>query len=667
MSQERIKQLVGIAQRAKRAYYYSGRPIMEDQQFDAILRELQGLDPNNKEVQAVGLSVPTDTMFQKITHKVASNSLKKVDTDGELRTWYNEMLAQGAKPGIIVELKADGATAIAYYEEQFLDKVVTRGGDDGIGEDITKNGAKFSGVQMKLPIGGTVGVRGEAIVLTKDAPKVDPDMTGNIRNIGNGIVRRGSDSSMAGYVTLVAFNYDIVGGELPDTEIEKIEQLKAWGFYPVAYKYCKDIDEAIEYWKWAAANRSSLPYKIDGIVFKLNDAEKSRELGFTSGRPVGERVLKFDAPGADTEVVDWVLTMGSNGVFKPTATLKTVVIDNTNVSSAQLNNWDIIAGLDIAIGDTVRVIKAKDIIPYIEEVKSRPATRKPIAMPEKCPWCGGDVGRHINTDGTEGADIECKNPACSEKVVQRIEQWIEKNRILGIGEKRLRQLVTTYNMKSPADLYKITEEQLGMVVGEGNAANIYPQIQKSRNITLENFLGSLSVPFLGRGRIEDTRKKVPGQMDTLADWRSGKVLQVADAASLGVMAPEIHKGIQELAPVIDDLLQFVTIGEKAEEPAPVAATDKLAGKCFVFTGKILRVDEAGQRFTRDMMHAKVLANGGTVDKKVKKSTTDKTYILVQADPNSTSSKTEDAQAKGVQIMSEADFWTLIGESPKFSM
>ena len=678
---DRKKILQDSIDRISRVYYYTGKAVLSDDQFDAILNELKGIDPNDPRVTRVGAPIPENTARKEVKHRARQNSLEKVETEADLRVWYEK---HGSKP-LTVELKADGATIIAYYVDGVLDVAVTRGGDEGIGLDTTQNAMKFKGLPKVIKnkkgehVNFTGAVRGEAILTYEDYKKLDPTMSGNSRNIGTGIINRdsGEDSEL---ITFLAFNYEVLDGitlhfdqedgklMMAQCEINKLTILHNWGFETMLHRHCPTLDDAIAYWHETDALRKEdkLSHKIDGIVFKIDDCEYAKQVGFSSGRPVAERVLKFEAPGAITKVIGLTPTVGHTGVQKPTAQLEMVVIDNTEVRSAQLNNWEIITALDIAIGDTVLVRKAKDIIPEIVEVLERPADRVPIPEPTKCYVCGGPAGRVENVGGGISAQTYCLNDDCSAKSIRKIESWCNKNRILGIGPGVLNGMVEKFDMVSPADLYRLEAESLAGIengngiLGISNATKIVANIQGTRKMTLNNFLGSLGIPHLGRRMVAITREKVPGELDTLDDWRSGKIQKI-DCGMPNICDP-IMEAIGKLAPVIEDLLTFIEITEDAsEKAAPAAIGEALKGMTFVFTGKIMTDNpETGKRYVRKELETKVLLNGGMVDDKIKKSDSSQ-YVLVQADPESKSSKTVDAKAKGAKIISESQFWEMIKE------
>lgn len=301
--------------------------------------------------------------------------------------------------------------------------------------------------------------------------------------------------------------------------------------------------------------------------------------------------------------------------------------------------------------------------------------RATIPEPEKCPFCGTKTQRNQTLNG-EGAITMCPNPECPVKQDRKLRTWFSKVEILGVGDSVREALQTQMGVYTPADIYRLgreisVEELRAMVIsGEnqfgGNADHLVEEIDKKRELPLNIFLGSLGIDGLGRREVEIACQKVPGELDTLADWRSGKLRDSAfrDRLNAQNKAQKWADGIDGVASIIDGLIKngvkCVDI-KPSEEPEVVASGSALSGLVMVFTGAIQRTGADGKRFTRDMMHAKARENGAEIDDKIKKSTPGRKYTLVQADANSVSSKTKDAQAKGADIISEAAFWGLIGE------
>jgi DNA ligase (NAD+) len=649
-NQERLKAAEEQYDRAASVYYYTGQQLYSDVEFDAIKRTIEELDHSNRRVSQVGATPPADSMLQRVDHRVKTNSLKKCDTTEDFKSWHDKY-AQGGE--LVAELKADGSTLILYYQKGMLYQAVTRGGDEAYGEDITANAVKFKGVPKSLGVDFTGGIRGEVVLMYQDYLLMDPDMAdkpreewGNVRNIGTGMMRRTSGEG-AEFLTFLAFNYEAEGGHnLPTAmqvskESDKLVVLQQLGFQPLEHATCSNYEDALKFFAQVGQNRESLAHKIDGIVFKVQDLALQEELGMSSGCPRYERVLKFEAPGAETTVTGVVLTLGHDGSIRPTADLDTVVIDNTNVDSAQLNNWEYIKVLDIAVGDRVRVRKAKDIIPEIDMVISRPEGRRLIPEPTECPFCRGPAGRKENTDGSTTNNTYCLNPNCEEKAYRRILNWIGKHSILGIGEDTLRAAIHQHDLRTPADLYRLTQEQWSnlqlkkKVLGGSLAKKIVENINKTRRMTLGDFLGGLSVGFLGRRRVEIIRERCPGQMDRLEDWRSDKLLELAEQAQVGNMAPTILKDIQGHSCLIDDLLTQIEIVPDAKPQAVEGG--KFSGKSFCFTGVRLKGE----------LLEKFRASGGTEKDSVSKGLS----FLVVKDKETTSNKAEKAKKLGIPILS----------------
>ncbi len=671
----RLQHLRKVIDRADIAYYNTGTPSMTDEQYDALKDELIALAPGDERNARFG-PPELPKMLQKIKHGCFMGSLKKSDTEEELRAWYHNML--GALPPesydrrakIVVALKADGGSVALYYKEGKLHKAVTRGGDDGIGEDITANAIHMAGVPTELLVPSNIAIRGEVVMTVDNWLTIDPNKESNPRNVGNGTMRR-LDHTSSDLLSFAAFDAEGMVSGFPDeviTEADKLQMIKGLGFNVIEHVLVKDISEAIEWYKGVAARRDKLPFWIDGVVFKMNDLALQRELGIKDNRPKAQTVLKFEAEGAETILREVVLSMGHTGAVIPTGKVDPVRIGGTTVSSVLLNNFQLIADMDLAIGDKVRIIKAKDIIPQIVEVLERPESRIPVKEPTKCPVCGHATGRRTLSGKAakgEGAMTECKNAGCQARANARIKTWITKLDILGIGDELLESLIASGDVKTPADLYRTASEPVRMAffpgtkVGAGKlgakrAKSIIDQINSKKEMPIYTFMGSLGIPHLGRRRVELIYEAVPGEFATIDDWlNTDKLKKFAAQASIPNIVDEITAGIIAFGDEIADLRQFITIVNpelKVKNAAPVSGV--FSGMTFCFTGKIEKTDAAGKRYTRERMQQLASENGGSTMDDVKTGCTH----LVQADPNSVSSKTQKAVKMGIKIMSEADFF-----------
>lgn len=389
---ENTVHLRNLILQAKHAYYYSGEPIMSDEEYDALEDQLRQIAPNDPVLGLVGAPVPADAILTKARHSIPMGSQSKVNSEAEFMAWA--LKSEGG--AIHASLKGDGASAAAYYQKGRLVQVISRG-DGAVGEDITANAMRFKGLPAWVGMneqGFTGAVRFEVILTVEDWTAIDPNRSKNPRNAGNGIMGR-KNGYQSDRLTIYAFDIDEMGQGKSyrfATEAEKAQRLTDLGFNPIPQRLCSTATEAIAYFREITEQREALPFWIDGVVLKINDLGLQERMGVTSGRPKGQVAWKFDSSGAETMLTGVVISGGHTGAIVPTGQLQPVEIGGTTVSSVSLVNFDEIARLDLAVGDSVWVIKANDIIPKVVRVTHRPEYRQPIQAPLACPFCGGEVG-----------------------------------------------------------------------------------------------------------------------------------------------------------------------------------------------------------------------------------------------------------------------------------
>lgn len=660
----RTSDLRNLILKAKHAYYYSNEPIMSDAEYDALEDELRQLAPDDPVLALVGAPVPGDTMLTKARHSIPMGSQNKVNSEAEFMTWA----ARWPGSAIHASLKGDGASAAAYYEDGRLVQAISRG-DGVIGEDISANALRFKGLPAWAGdgSGGFSGaVRFEVILTVEDWGRIDPARSKNPRNAGTGIMGR-KNGHQSDCLTIFAFDLDESrnGQSVAfNTESAKLARLAELGFNVIAHQHCATPDEAIAYFRRIAAERDSLPFWIDGVVMKFDDLAAQVELGVSSGRPKGQVAWKFDSVGMETVLEGVVVSGGHTGALNPTAQFRPVEIGGTTVSNASLANYDEIARLDVAIGDSVWVVKANDIIPKIIRVTQRPEGRIPIFPPETCPFCGGEVGRRTTHDGSDGVIVECRNPACPKKSSGKIKRWIASLDILGIGDSVLEAMLDTFELEDAADLYTLRERQAeladliintekGISLGEKRAASILDGIDATRNLTLSQFLGSLGLDHLGKRRVHLMMQAAGGQLDTLEDWRSGKLRNptIAEAAGVPNIGGQIQDGIDAMAPVIDKLLAAGVTVLPPENDIP--SSEEIPMKTVCISGKL----PSGKR--KADYADPLRAIGYELVDEVSKGLD----YLVLADPDSTSSKAEKARKLNIAVISEEALEQLIAKGP----
>jgi len=659
----RLAHLRNLILKAKHAYYYSGAPIMGDAEYDALEDELRLLAPEDPVLALVGAPVPTDAMLTKARHAMPMGSQNKVNSAAEFLAWC----VKSGGGAVHASLKGDGASAAAYYRDGRLVQAISRG-DGTIGEDITANAVRFQGLPAwaGTDAGAFSGsVRFEAILTVADWARVDPARSKNPRNAGNGIMGR-KNGHQADCLTSFAFDIEETRGATAvrfATEAEKAARIAELGFNPIPQRHCRSAEEAVEYFTAVARERDALPFWTDGVVMKLNDIAQQSALGVTAGRPKGQVAWKFDSVGAETvlEAVD--VSGGHTGALVPIARLRPVEIGGTTVSSATLGNWDEIARLDLAIGDSVWLIKANDIIPKVVRVTERPHDREAIVPPTSCPFCGAEAGRRRNTGGAEGVILACRNAACPKKSTGKISRWIGSLDIQGIGDAVLEAMLERFGLEDAAGLYTLRPHEAelaelvintekGIRLGEKRAASILGEIDATRTLTLPQFLGSLGVDHLAKRRVELMMNAADGALDTLDDWRSGRLRGAELAAKAGApnTAAAMQDGIDGAAPLIDRMLAAGVAVLPPQRDVPEPAEPAAPMRTLCISGKLpsgLKKADYEERLR-------------SVGIQLVDEVTKGLDFLALADPGSTSAKAQKARKLGVAVISEEEMVGMVG-------
>jgi len=368
--------LVLALRSASDAYYNSGDVLMADAAFDALRDRLATLDPQNPFLSEVG--APVANGRRKVKHSIPMMSLHKITTEKEVGGWLAKV-PSGTR--IAIQPKLDGGSVSLQYVDGVLKEAASRG-NGTIGEDLMVVASRMASVPKTIPIMGNVAVRGEVVLLKADWPKVSNyDPTKNPRNAGNGVMRR-DDGTDAEHLTFVAFDL-VADVEDFKTVTGQVQALTQCGFSNVAETHLaisnEDLQHLVSDWE---SMRPNLDYAIDGLVFKANDLHVAADMGVSSGRPNGQMAWKWASDVAQTEIVGVELTVGHSGLISPTFKLKPVELMGVTVSNALGNNWNQIRQLGVAIGDTIEIFRAGEIIPKVSRVI------KPLEAVYRCPCCG---------------------------------------------------------------------------------------------------------------------------------------------------------------------------------------------------------------------------------------------------------------------------------------
>lgn len=655
-----VNELRLIIDKADALYYrLQEKTLVTDGEYDLIKARLKQLAPTDERLTRVGIPPVENEIRTKVEHTIPMGSLDNLE-GGILGfdKWYDSI--GEVAPTIVASPKIDGSSIRARYEDGRLVMVATRGNGE-IGEDITANGINFRGLPLQLTEKITCDVRGEAILYIKEFEKIverefgkpidtiDPSEFSNPRNVGNGILGRdnGVDSDK---IQFLAFKIVTDGVEY-ESEIARFKHMKDLGFTTVTWFASNKSEEIKDFFHKLEAARNTLKYEIDGVVVVANDSTTQNMMVDQNDmksllRPKHSRAIKFETKKATTTLTGVTITVGHTGAIIPTGIVKTVRIGGVNVSNVLLNNWDEINRFDLAIGDTVTIGLAGDVIPKCLEV-SPGSSRVSIPEPDVCPSCGSKTSRELR--GKTGAVLYCTNPSeCPAAKLAKVDHWIGSSKkgvgILGIGDTTLQALVDLGLVTDPADLYTLTVDKIkdvqlsgGVRVGESRAQMIVDNIQAKRELPLHVFLGSLGIELLGRRRVQVLCKAAGGRLDSLGDWLDVEKLRSIQLEGFGDAIREaVVTGIQANAGLIEKLLAngvFVK-GEKVVEVAKTDGGSPFAGMSFCFTG------------TRDGVED-VERLGGTIKSGVSKGLT----FLVQKDALSQSNKTKKADEYGTRVIS----------------
>ncbi|MDB5983121.1 MAG: ligA [Pseudomonas sp.] len=599
-------------------YHVLDQPSIPDVEYDRLFHELKALEAENPHLvtpdsptQRVGSAALS--AFTQVRHEIPMLSLGNAFEENDMREFdrrvvegldlpVGDLFGDGAAVQYSCEPKLDGLAVSLLYQDGALVRGATRG-DGTTGEDISVNVRTVRNIPLKLHGSGwpaTLEVRGEVFMskagferLNASQLEVGGKTFANPRNAAAGSLRQ-LDSKITANRPLEFCCYGLgqVSEEFADTHIGNLEKLKQWGM-PVSreLKLANGIGECLDYYHDIGERRLSLPYEIDGVVFKVNNLAAQRELGFRAREPRWAIAHKFPAMEELTELLDVEFQVGRTGAVTPVARLKPVKVAGVTVANATLHNMDEVARLGLMIGDTVIIRRAGDVIPQVVQVvlERRPENARPVQIPEKCPVCGSHVERTQlikRSKGketiSEGAVYRCVGRlACGAQLKQAIIHYVSRRAmdIEGLGDKSVEQLVDEGLVGSPADLYTLTFEQIVDLEGfaEVSSNKLLKAILDSKRPTLARFIYALGIPDVG----EETAKVLARSLASLERVKQAlpEVLTYLPDVGLEV-AHEIHSFFIDPhnITVIEQLLERgLDIQDQGELGAEFAASTTLGG------------------------------------------------------------------------------------------
>ena len=655
----RMKHLAAEITKNSRLYYDLDAPVISDYDYDMMFKELKELeekypslaDPNSPTKRVGGEAA---TGFEPVTHTVPLGSLSDVFDFDEVRAFVERTKAFDAECGYSVECKIDGLSVALRYENGVLVRGATRG-DGRVGENVTGNLRTVRSIPLTLNTEKLAGmdtsvveVRGEVYMphssferLNAEREKRGEALFANPRNAAAGTLRQLDPKVCASRgLDIFVFNYQTGTLDFKEHD-ESLLALEKLGFRIIPYlKVVKTADEVISQIEEIGKMRGTLPFDIDGVVIKVNDLALRRTIGENSATPKWAVAYKFPPEEKETKLTDIVIQVGRTGILTPNAVLEPVKLAGTTVSRATLHNLDFIRERDIMIGDTVVLRKAGDIIPEVVRAvpEKRDGTQVPFEMPERCPSCGEPVELD---EESEGSAYYCTNSDCPAQIMRNLIHFASKGAmdIDGLGPALLEKLHDTGLVKSIADIYSLTAEELAGLerMGEKSAAKLISSIEKSKSAGLARFLSALGIRQVGDkaaaviaarfGDIEELFKATPETLCEIDD--------VGEITAENIVSFFSHPQTRRMI----DRLKNVGVVMTAEKA--VAGDDRFAGMTFVLTGTL-------PDMTRDEASALITSHGGKVSGSVSKKTS---YVVAGAEAGSKLAK---AESLGVPVIDEAE-------------
>lgn len=660
---ERIDQLREELHLHNYNYYVLNAPVISDIEFDKLMRELQDLEakhPEHSDENSPSMRVGSDINknFTQVEHKYPMLSLGNTYSESEVTDFYERVSKSlNEEFEICCEMKFDGTSISLTYENGKLVRAVTRG--DGVkGDDVTDNVKTIRSIPLVLhgnDYPQNFEIRGEILMpwdvfekLNREREAREEPLFANPRNAASGTLKS-QNSAVVASRQLDAYLYYLLGENLPcDGHYENLQKAAEWGF-KISHitRKVRTLDEVFEFIKYWDIERKNLPVATDGIVLKVNSLRQQRNLGYTAKSPRWAIAYKFQAEQALTKLIKVTYQVGRTGAITPVANLEPVQLSGTVVRRASLHNADIIASLDLHVGDMVYVEKGGEIIPKITGVDA--ASRKPdsekITFITHCPECGSKLVRYED----EAAHYCTNETACPPQIKGKIEHFISRKamNIEGLGPETVDLFYQEGMIQNVADLYHLQATDICQLerMGEKSAENIIQGILRSKEVPFERVLFALGIRFVG----ETVAKKIAKafrSIDALMSATLDDLIHVDEIGEKIAQSILLYFANEKNRALIERLRE-AGLKLEADETDYSGYTDKLQGKSIVISGVFAH-------HSRDEYKEMIEKHGGKNVGSISKKTS-----FVLAGENMGPSKLEKAQKLGITILNEDEFLAMI--------
>lgn len=645
---KRMRELVELLNRARRAYEQENTEIMSNYEYDQLYDELQGLE---QELGTTLASSPTINVgyevlseLPKERHERPMLSLDKTKDVGRLKEFLGDQKA-------VISWKLDGLTIVLTYRNGELEKAVTRGNGE-VGEVITSNARVFQNIPLRIPFTGELVLRGEAVIGYKDFEKINEEIENvdarykNPRNLCSGSVRQlNNEITAQRNVRFYAFTLVRAEGvDFRNSRLYQMEWLREQGFDVVEHHPVtrETVEDEV---KWFSEHIEANDVPSDGLVLVYDDIAYGEALGTTAKFPRDSFAFKWADEIRETTLLEIEWSPSRTGLINPVAVFEPVELEGTTVSRASVHNISIMEELELGVGDRIQVYKANMIIPQIAENLTRSGVRD---IPEVCPVCGGAT--RISMEN-ETKTLCCTNPKCQAKHIKSFALFVSRDamNIEGLSEATLEKFIMNGFIKDFTDIFHLDrhEEEIKAMDGFGEKSYLKLQagVQNARVTTLPRLVYSLGIPNIGSANAKMICRALGNDPERVMNATAEELSEISGVGEVIAGTYVQYFADEEHREIFRRLLSEVEI-PKEEEPE---GGQDLSGVNFVITGSVEHFANRGE------VKEEIERRGG----KVTGSVTSKTNYLINNDVNSTSSKNRKARELGIPIISEEEFLKML--------
>jgi len=662
---------INLLQKYNKHYHDRDKPIVSDQQFDLLKKNIIDLEKKyqflkNKESPNSSVGFKPSKNFQKVKHKVPMLSLGNAFNEDDLKNFEKKIINFLSLENLndieySAEPKIDGISASLIYIKGKFVKGLSRG-DGKEGENITQNLKTIKDIPILITTKNfpeEIDIRGEVFIENNDFKKINTKFA-NPRNAASGSLRQ-KDPAVTSKIPLkfIAYTYGYAKNMNIDNQTEFLENLKLWGFKINPFnKKIKSVKNLILNHDNLAEKRKEIAFDIDGIVYKINNFNLQKRLGFAANAPRWAIAHKFSANSSISEIQNIEIQIGRTGALTPVAKIKPVNIGGVMVSNATLHNEDEIIRKDIRIGDTVTVERAGDVIPHVISVdlKKRDKSSKKFVFPLKCPSCGNKTVKDYN-EITKKKDAvrRCTSEGyeCEKIAIEKIKHFVSKEalNIDGFGKKIVENFFNLKLIKLPQDIFKLNYKEIQKLVGWGKLSitNLKYSIEQKKIISLERFIYSLGIRHIGQENAKIISRHLKSSTNFFKLSEIERIENLSNIDGIGetqitsIKTFFANKTNKKVLFELDKNLSILNV-------VPIDMDGLLKNKTFMLTGKLNGISRAEAKSLIEKNSGKIISN---VNKKLD-------YLITGEKP--TTKKVNIAKQLNITIIDQQEWMQMLNKT-----